>query len=93
MKIKVLIMALSIFCIFGCGYSRKISQGNEIVAKIEKFKSEKGRLPNSLNEIGITESESGPIYYKKESESKFILWFGKELGESVTYDSQTKQWK
>ena len=93
MKIKVVIIALSIFCVLSCGYNGKINKGNEIVTKIEKFKSEKGRLPNSLNEIGIAESESGPIYYKKESESKFILWFGKELGESMTYDSQTKEWK
>ena len=70
-----------------------MAKGSEAVVKIEKFRNEKGRLPNSLSEAGIVETESGPIYYRKESESKYILWFGKELGESVTYDSETKQWK
>lgn len=79
--------------IFACGANEKLKQGNEVAAKVEKFKSEKGRLPNSLTEIGIVETESGPIYYKKESETKYILWFGKELGESVVYDSDTKRWK
>lgn len=76
-----------------CSSNEKITKGNEIVSKIENFRKEKNRLPNSLTEIGIEETESGPVYYRKESESKYILWFGKELGESVTYDSETKQWK
>jgi hypothetical protein len=75
-----------------CGYEEKLRSGNETVAKIEKFRSDKGRLPNLLSEIGIVETESGPLYYRKESETKYIVWFGKELGESVTYDSETKKW-
>lgn len=88
----VLTITLIYLFIFACGYGEKLKQGNEVVAKIEKFKNDKGRLPNSLSEIGIVETESGPIYYKKESETKYIVWFGKELGESATYDSVTKQW-
>ena len=63
-----------------------------MVAKVEEFRKAERRLPNSLNEIGIIESENGPIYYRKEDETKYIIWFGKEVGESVTYDSDTKQW-
>jgi len=81
------------FAISGCVSAEKMAKGNEAVAQIEKFRNEKGRLPNSLSEAGIVETESGPIYYRKESESKYILWFGKELGESVVYNSETKQWK
>ncbi|HXG84427.1 MAG TPA: hypothetical protein VNI84_10400 [Pyrinomonadaceae bacterium] len=50
-------------------------------------------MPDSLNEIGIEEKEEGPIYYEKESESRYVLWFGKQLGESATFDSDTKEWK
>ncbi len=94
MKLR-LFLAILLFCSFilACGYNGKIKQGNEVVAKVEKFRNEKGTLPNSLSEIGIEETESGPIYYKKESESKYIVWFGKKLGESETYDSDSKQWK
>lgn len=97
MKIKrlsaFLFAAIICLAISACGSAEKIAKGNKAVAKIEKFRSEKGRLPDSLSEIGIVETESGPIYYQKKSESKYILWFGKELGESATYDSETKQWK
>ena len=76
-----------------CDHRAKTSLGNEVAQKVEKFKTEKGRLPNNLIEIGIVETETGPIYYEKKTESRYILWFGKELGESMTYDSDTKQWK
>jgi hypothetical protein len=94
MKLKILlIITFAAVFTFACANDEKLKQGNEVAAKIEKFRSEKGRLPNSLSEIGVVETESGPIYYKKESETKYILWFGKELGESSVYDSETKQWK
>lgn len=94
MKTK-LFSVIMLFCyfIFACSYNEKIKQGKVVVTKVEIFRNEKNRLPNSLNEIGIEETESGPIYYRKESESIYIVWFGKQLGESETYDSDTKEWK
>jgi hypothetical protein len=88
-----LLATIICFAISGCVSTGKLAKGNEAVAKIEKFRNEKGGLPDSLSETGIVETEEGPVYYRKESESKYILWFGKELGESVVYDSETKQWK
>ncbi len=97
MKLKIfltfLLAIMILFIALACNSDRKIAKGNETIAKVENFRNEKGRLPNSLTEIGIVETESGPIYYEKKSESKYILWFGKQLGESVVYDSDTKQWK
>lgn len=96
-KIKFFLTFLSaigiLFVAVACNSNEKIAKGNEIIAKVENFRNERSRLPNSLTEIGVVETESGPVYCKKESESKYVLWFGKELGESVTYDSDTKQWK
>lgn len=92
MKIKLVLLSLLCFLTFACGYGEKLKKGNEAVKKVESFKSENGRLPNSLNEIGIAETESGPVYYRKESETKYIVWFGKTLGESATYDSETQKW-
>ncbi|MCU1289256.1 MAG: hypothetical protein JWN60_1485 [Acidobacteria bacterium] len=94
-KLSIIFLLILAICFsnFSCGYNNKIAIGSDVAAKIEIFRNKNGKLPNSLTEIGIEESESGPIYYEKQSESKYILWFGKELGETVTYDSETKQWK
>lgn len=92
MRLKLVLFSFICFITFACGYSEKLKKGNETVKKIESFKTENGRLPNSLSEIGIAETESGPIYYRKQSETKYIVWFGKTLGESATYDSETQKW-
>jgi hypothetical protein len=75
----------------GCGPSKRDS-GNAIVSKIEGFRRGNGRLPNSLSEIGLAEDESGPYYYCKSDNNGYIVWYGKTLGKSDTYDSQTKKW-
>jgi hypothetical protein len=61
-----------------------INTGNQLVIKIRTYKSDKGTLPSTLEDLGIEEKLEGPIYYSKEGESKYILWFGDALGESVT---------
>jgi hypothetical protein len=71
----------------------KADQGERIIEKIESFKSETRRLPRSLTEIGVPETEEGPVYYKQVSESRYQVWFGTTLGESVTYDSETRRWQ
>ena len=95
-KFALNIIFLAFACLgLSCNLSEKskINQGNEIVNKIENYRKEKGVLPTSLSEVGIEEKEDSVIHYKKESETKFILWFGTTLGESTTYDSETKNWK
>jgi hypothetical protein len=99
MKLKfelIIIILLTLITVsWACNLNGKdkMKTGNEIVNKIENFKKDKGKLPETLSEIGIEEKEEGPIYYRKESETKFVLWFGTILGESVTYNSDTKEWK
>jgi hypothetical protein len=84
-----LILVLA-FALIACGPSQRKS-GNNLIVKIDEFRKSKGHLPNSLSEIGTEESESCPCYCKT-GESGYIIWYGTTLGESDTYDSQTKKW-
>ena len=94
-KFFVLIMlTFSVAAVSCSSYtSRRIEKGNEIVNKIENFRRENGKIPESLTELGIEVKEEGPIYYRKESGSRYVVWLGRELGESVTYDSDIHEWK
>lgn len=67
--------------------------GNEAIAKIENFKKDNGRLPESLAEIGIKETEGGPIFYHKKSPSRYLVWFTTGFDDGYFYDSETKEWK
>ena len=79
----------------GCASIREASlkgKGVEVVSSIESFRTKNSRLPADLSEIGVSNTEEGPIYYQKKDESSYIVWFGARLGESETYDSKTRNW-
>ena len=90
------IAAILLTTLSTCAGSRKQQlehAGNRLVAEVETFRKNNGRLPTSLSEIGHKDTEKGPLYYRKENESRYVIWFGTQLGESVTYDSQTQRWE
>jgi hypothetical protein len=66
--------------------------GNEIVSRIETYRTTQGRLPEALSEIGFEETDSGP-FYKKIDNTQYCVWFGTTLGESETYNSHTRKWE
>jgi hypothetical protein len=72
---------------------QRIQKGKELTAKVEGFRREKGRLPDSLGELGVEEIIEGPLYYTKSGETSYTIHFGTTLGESVIYNSDTKEWR
>jgi hypothetical protein len=92
---KSLVLALVLLTAFtpiiGCGASKRHID-EQTVAKIEAFKSANGRLPKSLEEVGVKEDESGPVYYCQTTTGQYLVWYGASLGESVGYNSKTKKW-
>lgn len=64
-----------------------------VIKKIELFQIKNNKLPSTLSEIGIKETEEGPFFYRKISQTEYMIWFGTSLGESKTYNSKTKKWK
>lgn len=78
------------------GQTERIKQGNKIVMKVESFREKNGRLPANLSEIGLPESEEGPLYYSLVMNgSGYTISFpnGSSLGESTVYSSETKKWE
>jgi hypothetical protein len=104
MKIRSLMVAFLItlggsfliwfFC-FRISREEKLKErGNNIVVRIERFRTDFGRLPNSLEEIGLKEEVSADaLYYQKRDTSIYILSFGTALGESMIYYSDGKTWE
>jgi hypothetical protein len=70
----------------------EISRGNDLVRQIENFRSLRGRLPDSLGELGAFEENQGKLFYEKCNRNHYIVWFGTTLGESITYDSADGRW-
>lgn len=70
-----------------------IERGNEIIERVDKYRINYNKLPDSLKDIGITETMEGPVYYDKKDSNSYIIWFGENLGDSYSYDSDIKEWK
>ena len=75
-----------------CDYTWYFKKANEVIQKIEDYRKCKGKLPESIEDIGETCDEGGPIFYDKIDDTNYEVWFGTTLGSSCVYKSETKQW-
>src|SRR5215469_17101804 len=80
-----------VFSSVGCQSSQE-KAAKAVVAKIEEFQRAKGRLPDSLDEIGVQPEGLRCPCYCKTADNDYIVWYGTTLGHSITYDSQTRKW-
>jgi len=72
-------------------HASEFRAGDQLVSKINSFKKAHGYLPETLDEIGIHDSDSA-VYYQRQSAGDYIVWFGTTLGESEVYHSETNKW-
>lgn len=74
--------------------NRLMNEGEMLVEKIESFRDEHDRLPNSLVEIGLEETDGADVlYYNKRDSLNYTVSFGTALGESKFYYSDSQQWE
>lgn len=94
--IKVILIAVALgiiaFLLVPDREHRLMRQAEPIQVSLESYRQQHGYYPDSLSQIGLVEREEGPLYYHRESESSYILWFGTALGESMTFNSTDRKW-
>lgn len=91
---------LTIVSFFGIVYylidpshSRRISEGNKIIEQIENYKTIHGKWPDSLEDIGIPETDQGPFFYTNYG-NKYTIYFAvMGVGESMLYSSDRREWR
>jgi hypothetical protein len=70
----------------------EVRRANKVIAAVNSYQAEHGRLPETLTEVGIEDPDSLDVFYRKTSDGTYIVWFGTVLGESATYESSTRSW-
>ena len=92
-----LLVLISVFLVVltGCRdpLAHRKEYAEDIIFKVEKFRSNHQRLPRNVQELGLKADEASPAFYEAKSENDYIVWYGEELGESKIWDSKTKVWK
>ena len=91
-----IVMSVGIVCVFiwqpvRIFHWQDFRKGKAIATRIEAYRSAHGRLPDTLGEPGMNDDDR--IFYRKEENNDYVIWFGTTLGESETYDSRTKEWQ
>ena len=75
-----------------CHEYEEFKKANEIIKKIENYKKQYKKLPDSLEEINETEY---PIFYSK-FDDEYVVSFGAGSAGCIfctcTYNSETKEW-
>jgi len=66
--------------------------GNEIISRVEAFRVSHGYLPETLEEVGLTDPNLR-ILYRKTNDKEYIVWFRIAVTESEIYNSRTKKWE
>jgi hypothetical protein len=69
-----------------------IHVGKRLILRVESFRQQHDHLPRSLGEVDAIDVDENKYFYEKCSDSHYIIWFGTELGESMTYDSDSRSW-
>ncbi len=92
-RLKSILLISSVILLGACLASpSKRELAEQVISRLESYREREGQLPDSLNQVGLNVVEEGPIYYEKRTNSSYILWYGLDLGESMTYDSVEKRW-
>ena len=96
LTISLLLLILTLVYTFVLRSNREtilLKQSNDVIEKVDDFKSKKGHLPLSLEDIGIKETVEGPIFYTRLDSLNYAVYFGTSLGESKIYYSDSKKWE
>ena len=72
-----------------------MTKGDELIEKVEKYKTVNHKLPNSLLDLGIKEDEitESQFSYEKKDSTHYLIWLGISSEESKFYYSDTKKWE
>lgn len=103
MRRKALIILGVFLCLFCFWFfylrtereKRLEKEGNEIIRKIEEFRNENGKLPKSLEEIGVNILEGADAldYTIYKDSINYTISFVISIDNSKIYYSDTKGWE
>ena len=60
-----------------------------VITQIRNYQFRNGYLPESLDQLGLVESNEGPVFYERVDRHNFIVYYGTSLGESEVYTSES----
>lgn len=92
--IVFLVLVSSLVFYFRYAENKKYEkQGIELIAKIEEYRQQNNKLPNTVADLGIVEPMGEGPYYEKKDSLNYVVFFNIGFDNTKTYYSETKEWK
>jgi hypothetical protein len=66
--------------------------GGKLISEIEVYKLKRNRLPDNLNDLGISEPMNEGPYYERIDSLNYIVYFNIGFDEYKVYFSGDKKW-
>lgn len=95
----IILITLLFLVLFWTFYLRNLEvnklkkEGLLISQQIESYYTKNGSLPNSLTDLGIYESESDRIFYRKISDKDYAVDFSIGFDDMYGFYSDTQEWE
>ena len=89
--VLVFVAILVVFATPGWRHHQLIRRSQPVLVALESYRQQHGAYPESLSAAKIQEPEE--LYYRREADGSYILWFGLQLGESMTFHSADHTWR
>ena len=92
--IVILSFVFGILILSSCdSYEEQKEYAEQIIEKVEAFRTKSDRFPKNIEELGLEEKMEGPAYYSLVNDSTYIVWYGiNGVGNSMVYHSDSKTW-
>jgi hypothetical protein len=92
--IVFLVLAASLIFYFRYAENKEYEkQGIELITKIEAYRQQNNRLPNTVADLGIVEQMGEGPYYEKKDSLNYVVFFNIGFDNTKTYYSETREWK
>ena len=89
--VLVFVSILVVFATPSWRHHQLIRKSEPVQVALESYRQQHGVYPESLSAAKIAEPEQ--IYYRLKPDGSYILWFGLQLGESITFHSTDHTWR
>jgi hypothetical protein len=70
---------------------RDFRKAEDVISRVEAFRHSHGYPPETLDAVGLADPYFN-VFYQRNGDKEYYVWFGITVGESETYDSQTQLW-
>ena len=92
-SILVIVLSIVLYGLHKKAENDYYERGAQLITKIEKFRNDKKRLPDTIEELGIEEPMNDGPYYEKKDSAKYVVFFSIGFDNTLIYYSDKKEWK